>query len=204
MLAVPASTGIAVLADPIVRALLGPNWLDAIPLLQIMSLYGLIKLGGGNASSVLLAVGRPKVITFFAVLNLALLLPSLIVGITLAGLAGAAWALVATAALNLLLSYVVVIRHLHISLLLLGKAIWRCWLSAAIMAAIVSAALSLSAAWLDNPWAQLGAGIVLGAAVYPLTLLALWWIAGRPHGAEQMALSALARMRGSALATGPA
>jgi O-antigen/teichoic acid export membrane protein len=200
MLAVPASTGIAVLADPIVRALLGPNWLDAIPLLQIMSVYGLIKLGSGNASSVLLAIGRPKVITGFAVLNLALLLPSLLAGITLVGLTGAAWALVGTAALNLVLSYGVVLRYLHISLPAIGKAVWRCWLAAATMAAILSGTLSLAPDWFDSPWEQLLGGIAIGAAVYPLVLLALWWLARRPHGAEEMTLAALVRMRDSALA----
>lgn len=200
MLAVPASTGIAVLADPIVRALLGPNWIAAVPLLQILSLHGLIRLSGANAGSVLLAVGQPKVITLLMIIYLAILGPSLVIGIVLGGLAGACWGLLASAALNLILSYGVLIRALHLSLRVIGAAIWRCWLAAAIMAAIVRGALSLPVPGLDLPAVQLGAGIVVGAVAYVAALLGLWRLAGRPQGAEQMTLAAIARVRGSPLA----
>lgn len=200
MLAVPASTGIAVLAEPIVRALLGPNWIEAIPLLQILSLHGLIRLGGGNAGSVLLAVGRPKVMTILTIINLVILGPSLVIGISLGGLSGAAWGLVATAALNLSMSYTVLIRALRLSLRAMGAAIWRCWVAAAVMAVIVRVALSLPVPGLDNPWLQLGVGVGVGAVAYVAVLLGLWWLSGRPHGAEQMTLAAIARMRGTPLA----
>lgn len=200
MLALPASTGIAVLADPIVRALLGPNWIDAIPLLQILSLYGLIRLGGANASSVLLAVGRPKVITLLMIIYLAILGPSLVAGIALGGLTGACWGLAASAALNLIMSYGVLIRALRLSLRAMGAAIWRCWVAAAVMAVVVRGVLSLPIPGLDLPAMQLGVGIAVGAAAYVAALLGLWRLAGRPYGAEQMTLAAIVRLRGSALA----
>jgi O-antigen/teichoic acid export membrane protein len=196
MLAVPASTGIAVLADPIVRVLLGPNWLDAIPLLQIFSIHGLIKLGGGNAGSVLLAMGRPKVMTSLALLNLAILFPFLVVSINLSGLIGVAWALVATAGLNLVLSYVIVIRSLHISMGELAKAVWRSWMAAAIMAAVIAWIIFSPAPWLEHPAIKLAVGVPLGAITYVISLLGLWIAAGRPWSAEQITLVAIRQFRG--------
>lgn len=200
MLAVPASTGIAVLADPLVRTMLGPNWLGAIPLLQILTLHGLIRLSSGNAGSVLLAVGKPKVISILTIVNLVIMGPSLVVGIILSGLEGAAWGLVVTAAINLVMAYAVLIRALRLSVRTLVAAIWRCWLAAAIMAAVVWGTVSLPLPGLDLPAVKLAAGVAVGVVVYAVALLGLWQLAGRPQGAEQMTLAAIARMRGSALA----
>lgn len=195
MLAVPASTGIAVLADPIVRSLLGPNWAGAIPLLQILSLHGLIRLGNGNAGSILLAIGKPNVITFLTISNLAIMWPSLVIGITFGGLPGAAWGLVVTAALNLIMSYTVLIRALKISLRAINAATWRSWLAAAIMATIVRGVLCLPLPGLDHPVVQLGVGVIAGVAAYVATLLGLWRIAGCPRGAERMTLDAIRQLR---------
>jgi O-antigen/teichoic acid export membrane protein len=198
MVAIPASTGIAVLADPIVRALLGPNWTDAVPLLQILSLNGLIRLGSGNASSVFLAIGRPRTITLQASLNLAILIPLLIIGISLDGLSGAAWALVGASTANLVVSYTVIAKNLHISVIELAKAVWRSWFAAAIMAVGVLWGISQSAWLAEHPLAQLAAGIPLGAVIYVVALLLLWMACGRPRSAERMTLDAIHQLRGRA------
>jgi lipopolysaccharide exporter len=195
MLAVPASIGIAVLADPIVRVLLGSRWLAAIPLLQILSLNGLIRLAGGNAGSVLMAIGRPKIITILTLLNLAILWPSLVIGITVGGLPGAAWALVATAALNVVLSYAIVLRTLQMSIFHLGAAMWRSWAAAAVMATAVYWACALVSAWLDYPVVLLTVGVCVGVISYIAAILLFWSASGRPRSAERMTLDALAQLR---------
>lgn len=195
MLAIPAATGIAVLADPIVRTLLGPNWVAAVPLLQILSLNGLLKLSGGNAYSVFLAIGRPKIITVQSLLNLAMLVPFLVIGISLFGLTGAAWALVGASGISLVVSFVVVGRKLHISVFDLARAVWRSWLAAGIMAACVLWATSLLAWVTEHPAAHLAAGILLGAITYILALLALWAMSGRPRSAERMTIDAILQLR---------
>jgi hypothetical protein len=40
----------------------------------------------------------------------------------------------------------------------------------------------------------------VGAVAYLAVLLGLWRLSGRPHGAEQITLAAIARMRGTPLA----
>ena len=100
------------------------------------------------------------------------------------------------------MSYAVLIRALQLSLRAMGAAIWRCWLAAAIMAAVIQGVFSLPIPGLDLPMVQLGIGVAVGVVAYVAALLGLWWLAGRPHGAEQMTLAAISRMRGSALAAG--
>lgn len=194
MLAVPAAAGITVLADPIVRTLLGEKWLGAIPLLQILSLNGLIKLGGANATSVLLALGRPKVITKLSALHIALLGPALVIGIWLGGLIGAAWAAVTVACAGLVVSYGITLRILAVSPLRLLGAVWRTWLAAIVM----GAALHSLSAWAEDaigfPAVRLVCGIAAGALIYAAVHFLLWWIAGRPRGAESMALDAVAHL----------
>lgn len=194
MLAVPAAAGITVLADPIVRTLLGEKWLDAIPLLQILSLNGLIKLGGANAASVLLALGRPKVITKLLVLQIVLLGPVLVAGIWIGGLTGAAWAAVTVACAGLVVSYGITLRILAVSPLRLLGAVWRTWLSAIVM----GVALHTLSAWADDalsfPAVKLVCGIVAGAVIYACVHFLLWWLSGRPRGAEAMALDAVAHL----------
>ena len=209
LLAVPAAAGIAVLGDPIVRLLLGPNWLDAIPLLQILALHGIIRLGGTNTGAVLLALGRPKTITKLAALNLAVLVPSFIVGIWAGGLVGAAWAVVASSCVTMIWSFVITLRAIKLSAGRLFAAIWRTWLSAAVMAAVVYAVLfAWASPWLMLPISQVAAGVSVGAVVYVAVHLALWRISGRPRGAESMTLGAIASLRrgapGSAVLTSPA
>ncbi len=198
MLAVPAAAGITVLADPIVRTLLGEKWLDAIPLLQILSLHGLIRLGGANATSVLLALGRPKVITKLSALHIALLSPALITGIWLGGLAGAAWAAVSVACAGLVVSYGITLRVLAVSPLRLLRAVWRSWVAAIVMGAPLHALSVWADHAIDFPAVKLLAGIAAGALIYAIVHFLLWWIAGRPRGAESMALDAVAYLRRSA------
>jgi hypothetical protein len=50
----------------------------------------------------------------------------------------------------------------------------------------------------DNNLARLLSMVVVGASVYGLSELMLWWLSGRPQGAERMALDFISRQaRGS-------
>jgi lipopolysaccharide exporter len=200
LLALPAAGGIAVLADPIVRVLLGPTWLEAIPLLQILAINGIIRLGSANAYSVLLAIGRAKFISHLGMLNLVLLGPLLGGGIYFGGLAGAAWALVLMSCIGLSLSYGITLRALSIRWSRLVGAVWRSWAAAAVMAITLRGVFGLDVGWLALPGMQLVVGGVLGAAIYAAAHLALWWISGRPDGAERILLKAFAGMRPGFLA----
>ena len=62
----PALILLALLAHPVISLVLGQQWLDAIPLLQVMAIAGLAWFPVGLTSPVLLAVGanRDRVLTY--------------------------------------------------------------------------------------------------------------------------------------------
>jgi PST family polysaccharide transporter len=69
-------------------------------------------------------------------------------------------------------------------------ALWRPVLGSAVMAVAVSAILSVLPDADSVPTAALllAAGVAVGALVYGLLVLGLWWASGRPDGAERWLL----------------
>lgn len=68
----PALLGLALLADPMVRLLLGPQWLEVVPLLRIVSLSALALFPVYLAYPVLVAVGRVREMALVSLITLPL------------------------------------------------------------------------------------------------------------------------------------
>ncbi|MGD9862003.1 MAG: lipopolysaccharide biosynthesis protein [Pseudodonghicola sp.] len=66
----PALLGLALLADPIVRLLLGPQWLEVVPLLRIVALSGVALFPVYLAYPVLVAVGRVREMALVSAITL--------------------------------------------------------------------------------------------------------------------------------------
>jgi lipopolysaccharide exporter len=60
MLILPAGIGISMIADPMVRFVLGEQWLNAVPVVQIIAVASPISVFGNFSSMFLTAVGRPN------------------------------------------------------------------------------------------------------------------------------------------------
>jgi O-antigen/teichoic acid export membrane protein len=86
----PAAVGIIVAARPIVLALLGPRWLDAVTPLRILGVYGLIKSLAAPSGEVFKGVGKPHIAPALSVPHLLLAVPVLYVLTRAYGLDGAA------------------------------------------------------------------------------------------------------------------
>ncbi|MDW8123472.1 MAG: lipopolysaccharide biosynthesis protein [Geminicoccaceae bacterium] len=188
---VPAAVGVAILADPLVRVLLGPKWLEAAPLVAALAFYGAMRSASALVGPLLLALGRVRIEPAMIALHLLLLVPLLSILVAEAGLFGAAIALGVCAAAHLLLGLCVVGRLLAIGPRAVLGRVWRGLVASALMAAAVHALC----ARIDPPLLQLALGIPAGAAVYAASLFALWWACGRPPGPERMVLFELAATR---------
>jgi PST family polysaccharide transporter len=57
----PLALGLAVAADPIIRVVFGEQWLDAIPIMQILAIYALVQSIGFNFGDVYKAIGQPEI-----------------------------------------------------------------------------------------------------------------------------------------------
>jgi len=92
MLLTPAVALLFVFAEPVVLVVLGEKWADIVPLVRIMSVYGLMKvLGDGVFDSVILAMGKPQLITMVNTFRM-VVMPLMFVTGCLWGVNGVAWA----------------------------------------------------------------------------------------------------------------
>ena len=62
LLVTPLCLGIFVAADPIIRVIFGEQWLQSIPIMQVLSLYALVLSIGFHVGDIYKAVGRPDIL----------------------------------------------------------------------------------------------------------------------------------------------
>jgi O-antigen/teichoic acid export membrane protein len=193
LVAVPLTLGIGLVADPLVRLYLGANWIAAIPLIQVFSIGRFLSTITAGVRPIFLAKGRPHYVMWVQGGATLILVPLTIMATHLAGAIGAAYASLTTGTIVVLVDFILVVRLLDLPMGRLWKACWRPLVAAATMALAV---LELNEGW-PNPsnnlgWsALLAAEIGLGAVVYPVAILALWLLVGRPGGAERHSLDAI-------------
>lgn len=188
----PAAVGIALLADPLVRVLLGAKWLAAVPLVGALVFYTVLRTPSTLAGPLFLALGRVRIEPALLALNLVLLVPLLLASVPTLGLTGAVLALTVCAAVNLGFTLLIVRRLLGLSPACIARALWRSSVATAVMAVLVAGIRDQ----LDGPMLQLLGGVACGAAAYAACLFALWWAAGRPAGAERTLLVQLGGLVG--------
>jgi lipopolysaccharide exporter len=189
--ALPAGFGISAVAPLLVQVVLGAKWLEAIPIIVLLASRGAFVALVTNVGAVFLAVGKPRLITGITVLSLLFLVPGLIGGLHWFGLEGAAYAYWLASAVQVPLSYIVVVKLLGLRGSDILRFLWRPLLAALSM----YAAVALYAETFFDPargsvegLPHLLAAVALGAAVYFVAACVLWMLAGRPQGAEAQIL----------------
>jgi O-antigen/teichoic acid export membrane protein len=70
MLSIPAAFGIFVLAQDFVRVVLGERWMPAVPALQVLCFYGLMRSISATTGNVFQAKGKPQIVSKFASIQL--------------------------------------------------------------------------------------------------------------------------------------
>ncbi len=193
MLVLPAGVGISLVADPMVRLCLGEQWLVAVPVVQIMAIGGTAAIFVHAAANLIVAIGRPKVTFYLGVVVTVIKVAALVVLVPYFGLTGAAAAWVGSSLVNaaLLLGYA--LPHAGVSL----KQLLACVIRPAIATlAMMGVLWQLGMAWTPSAGADaFGFGMdavtrsLIGALCYGVVLLAIWYWAGRPDGAERFTLT---------------
>lgn len=193
LLGVPTAIGIALTADLIVGIALTPDWAAVAPIIAIFALAGAVQMVAANAHPVLLALGRPNLSFAFTAGTAAIGLPALVPVTLWYGAEGAAWSIMVRQAVLTIL-FLLAVRHLLRPAA--GRylaALWRPVLGNLAMAgAVFWLRRDLAAAALPASVEALLA-VTAGAVTYGVTVLLLWWAAGRPAGMEALLLS---RLRG--------
>lgn len=196
MIVLPVGVGISLVADPIIRLVLGERWLDIRPIIQVASIGATVTVFGTVASALLLSHGKPNLTFWLLARSLSVRVPAMIAGVHWWGLTGAAIALVITQVVDQVFS-------LRTTLPLLGVPLRRvlvpCCRPVLACAAMASVMVGLGFGWTEGTATGVPAmiGELLlrsgtGAVVYVATIGGLWWACGRPEGAERHVLGVVA------------
>jgi lipopolysaccharide exporter len=196
LIAAPAGIGIAAVAEWLIPLVLGERWAATIPIVKVLAIYGTFAALSSGFGPVFMALGKPRVLTLFTLVNLALFIPAVVTGALYADVIGAAWGCLAVVSIMMPLSHWLAARALGISLAGMMNVLWRPLVAAAMMYWLVTTFVTSSGLGGETTLAQAGrllAAVAIGVAAYHGALLLLWVAAGRPAGAERYTLSLLRR-----------
>lgn len=195
LLAVPAGLGIAAVAEPLIPLLLGERWLQAVPIVQVLAIYGVLAALSSVFGPVFMALGRPRVLTWFSLLNLSIFIPAIVIGAMAGSVRGAAWGCLFVVTIMMPLSHWLASRALGIRLRQVAAMLWRPAAAAVSMYVAVAAFLQAVSAGegIAARVMELAAGVALGAVVYGAAVLMLWTGAGKPDGAERKVIGFVTR-----------
>jgi len=185
LVGLPAAAGLGVVADPLVRVALGEQWLESIPILQALAIYGMASVGSANVGPVLIALGRTRLIAVVNGVGFLLLVPPFTWAFTRHGVFGAALTVGIVNAILLLITIGMTLRALELSAYPLIKDGWRTVLSTAMMATAVVAIQNLLRSTDASSFIILASSVATGVIAYGAVALLLWLACGKPEGPEQ-------------------
>jgi O-antigen/teichoic acid export membrane protein len=196
LFAVPAGLGIVVLADLLVPAILGWKWQPAVPLIQVLAVYGVLGALQTNIGYVYLAVGRPRLITLVAFMQFLVFMALLLPATWSHGATGAAWAFLGTVVLMVPVNQLLITHQLKLSLRGYCARLWRPLVAGiAMLLALNSLKGVLQPGHATHALvAALLTCVAAGALVYAAVLYLLWRLSGRPDGAERACLNQFERL----------
>lgn len=116
LLVTPLCLGMFVGADPIIRVFFGEQWLQSIPIMQVLSMYTLVLSIGFHVGDIYKAIGRPDILLKLAIPILIIRLIALWIG-SQYSLIGIAIGHLVAATIEVIIRATVTIKVLKVSLL---------------------------------------------------------------------------------------
>jgi O-antigen/teichoic acid export membrane protein len=182
----PVSVGIAALAGPLVRVLLGAQWGEAVPIIQVLAFSGAITALTSNNVAAYLALGQPHRVTLILLARLLVFVAAAASLVNTRHVLAVAYADLVASLGSLLVSLPILFHALDLKARRYLATLWRPLLASGLMGlglylvvqampgatAIGAAALSLLIC------------VPVGATVYLGCLWLLWLLSGQPHSVE--------------------
>lgn len=189
LVTLPLGIGLALVAKPFTLVVFTEKWQEAIPVLQALSVYSMLMSLAYNAGSAYKAEGRPQVLTWLALVRLAMLFPALWWAVTtMQSIVVTGWMQVLIALVGGMINLFAAARLLGLPLRDLGSAISPSLMAAAFMTAATLGVLALTVS-LSPIW-QLTLSIPAGGVAYAGAL----WLFKR-----DMVISLIKNLRSSLL-----
>jgi O-antigen/teichoic acid export membrane protein len=207
MLILPAGLGISMVADPMVRVVLGEQWLTAVPVIQIVAIACPVSVFSVVSGTFLSAGGRPRAAFLLSSVSVSIRIPLMIAMIYLWGLQGAAVGVAIALVIDQGMFLWHTMRQLGITIIDLLSHAWRPIVASLLMVGCLNQfGMAWTRAGTAHGWSNtedLVARCAIGAATYAVALIVAWQITGRPDGVERELLTIArtwlrSRARGSA------
>ena len=199
----PVLVGESLVAEPLVRVILGARWGHAVPFVRWLSLSLAPALFTLPFISLVMATGRIKLFLTRNLVEFGIKLPSLIAGAVLFGFVGVIVSRVVSELAADLFCMVLVRRLIGLSLREQVLGPWRCLVATAAMAlaVLVSVRMVPPGSTAGQSALCLTVAVVVGAVTYLVGTVGLWIMTGRPDGLETLVLRTLDRLRRRRLAS---
>jgi O-antigen/teichoic acid export membrane protein len=197
MVGAPLLMGMACLADPLVRLAFDAKWLEAVPLVRVLTLSTLLTLPIEPIGGLVMAMNLTRVNAWRSVANLGFRLPATLVAAHLYGVTGVVGARAAANFAFLLLGMFVVARFVGLPARAQLRVLLRPLGALAAMTALLlflAPILHRIQTGLLLALAVTGTIVAAGVVYLGVTFITWRW-AGRPHGAEAVVAERLARHR---------
>ena len=193
----PLSIGLSLIAYPLVKLGFGAEWLQAVPLIQLLALAGAIGLFSAVAEALFSAHAWLRSILWMAAVVSAFRVSMSLLLIPEYGLVGGAVSAIVAGIVQEFVFLATIMRRLKVRIGVIITSVTRPAIATGVMAATLTQA---GLGW--NDWigtnadlaVNLAIAIGLGIVVYGVCLIVLWFSVGRPIGPETDALSFVNRL----------
>ncbi|WP_193369758.1 lipopolysaccharide biosynthesis protein [Pelagibius marinus] len=183
LVSLPTAVGIGLTAEYYVPLLLGPNWIGAVPLIEILVISSGLRSLSSHVRPVYLAMNRPRLGAYASAGRALVFLPGLYFGLVEYGIIGAAIAHAVAQVAVLFCSLYYMHRLLALSFSELLRASWRALSACLLMVATLLALKAAPPVQGDGAMVALillSASVGAGVVVYIAADLLLWWCCRRP------------------------
>lgn len=189
-----AGAGLALVAHEAVAVLLGEKWLFIVPFVQILALGYVIESVSNSSAYILITLGKARAAALVSVIQVGVFSAAAFLILSDIDAPRLALLRLITVTIGLSVSLWMLRRALkNVGILDLAKIVVRPLLATAAMAVAVTSVGSILQA---GPHAALAAKILTGMSTYPVAILTMWYLSGKPEGAESYLLNKVrSRMR---------
>ena len=186
ILSIALGLGLFAVSKDFVIVVLGDQWRSAVPFVQWLALGGVAKALGVNiAGGILILTGREKLVAATSFVRLVIFVAAVFLGAQIGGVQGVAIAAtIVPAGMVPIVAYFVMMA-LSIRFKDFIGSLWRPVVGGVIM---VVAVRFLHLKNFSSPPTTLAIDVVTGALFFFSALVGLWWLSGRPDGAERKIL----------------
>ncbi len=187
----PVMAGLGIVARPLIVAVLGPKWVGAITVFEILAPVGLVQSVQTTVGQIYVAKGRTDWMFRFGALSCLLLIATFIAGVRYGTEGVAAAYCVMYLGILMIPGFLIPFRLINLKLSAFASALLPQLLLTGGMALICFVWLRLlTSLAIVNPWVQLLSTSFLGAVVYIVSLL-LFWPAVMQHVEDVLGTSSL-------------